>query len=622
MLKSLFVLIRFFLFWLAFFCIDRLIFILYFREKVSVESLPEILKAFLYGLWMDASMVGYISSLPLLLYLFTWIVPDVNVSPKVFRAFTKILIVLFSFITIVNLNIYREWGTKINFRALDFAVNSPNEAIASSASSPIISSFLVFFLLIAAGFLLQKVIISYKLPPRISFVKGVLSGLLFIGLTFLAIRGGTDVAPMNESMAYYSSNTFLNHAAINTEWTFMKDILSNKYGNKNPYNYLQPAMADQLIRNTYTMPPGSPPKILTTERPNIVFIVMESFTAGVVNSLDGDQNISPEFEKLTKKGVYFKNIYAAGDRTDKGLVAVLSAFPSQAIRSVIHQNSKQEKLPAISKMLLENGYHTSFFYGGESQFFNFKSYILSHGFQQLVDKNHFSAKDMNSKWGAFDHVVYNRQLADLGNDPKQPFFSTLLTLTNHEPFELPGKSKFKGTTNEDKFMSTSFYSDSCLGDYFRKAEQKPWYKNTVFVIVADHGHRLPQSRYDIDDPHRFHIPLLILGGAVKPEYQGTEIMKVGSQVDIAATLLNQLNLSAKTFNWSKDLLNPQTPEFAFYNWDNGFGFATATQTISFDNVGKRVSFVKNRQISPTIDDQIVQTGKAFMQKVFQEYLDY
>jgi phosphoglycerol transferase MdoB-like AlkP superfamily enzyme len=246
--------------------------------------------------------------------------------------------------------------------------------------------------------------------------------------------------------------------------------------------------------------------------------------------------------------------------------------------------------------------------------------MLSHGNEVLVDKNDFLDKDMNSKWGAFDGVVYQKQLADFKNT-NQPFFSTILTLTNHEPFELPVKGKYPGTELANLFRSTAHYADSTLGAYLRDAAKQTWYKNTLFIIVADHGHRLPSEKYEKYHPMRYRIPLIFFGEVIKPEYRGSRIQKYGGQTDIAQTLFNQMGIDASRFKWSKDLLNPDSRDFAFYDYDNGFGWITPEQSLAFDNVGKQVVYrEKNTGIAK--ESEMLKNGKAYLQTVFQEYLDY
>ncbi len=620
MLKSFVVFGRFFLFWLIFFFLERLFFLIYYSEKISYLGTNEIILTFWRALRLDVSMAGYVSVIPALVYVFLLFLPSFRFPRIITKAYVHFFVILFSAIAISNLNLYREWGSKLNFRALDIAIDSPKEAIASTSSSPILLMFSILFAYTIIALYLSSKVILYKVPDRSkSYVSRLIFGFLTLSSLFLAIRGGWQLTPINQSMSYFSAEPVLNHAAVNTQWNLIQDILNNKFGNDNPYNYFSEKQSKEIVSGLFKKPAQPTTKILNSDHPNIVLIILESFTARFVEDLNGEKGISPNFKVLASEGILFENIYASSGRTDKGLVATLSAFPSQAIRSIMKQNDKQERLPAISQEFVENAYSSSFYYGGESEFFNMKSYILSHGFQKLIDKHSFDAKDMNSKWGTYDEKVFLKNLNDMDQE-KQPFFSTILTLTNHEPFELPTEPHFKGDDVDSKFRSTAFYTDSCLGAYINAAKQKSWYKNTLFIIIADHGHRIPGNLTEYD-PERYRIPLLFLGEVIKPEYNGTRVNKAGSQTDLAATLLNQLNIDSKRYTWSKDLLNPGTPEFAFFNWDNGFGFANNEQIISFDNIGKTIISRKNLAGSGS-DSILTNNGKAYMQEVFRQYLEY
>ena len=619
MLKSFFVFLRFYLFWLLFFFIDRLIFLVYFSDRISHVGLSEIASTFFYAIRLDSSMIGYISVIPLLFYLTLLFIPKIKFPESIGKYYIIFFVLIFSIITIFNLNLYREWGSKINYRALDLAFNSTKEAVASSSSSPILSSLSIFAgLILSALFLAQKVI-DVKIKDHLQPLwKKASTALMMLTLTFLLIRGGWQLSPINQSMAYFSNEIFLNHAAVNTEWNLIDDILSNKYGNDNPYQYYPREEAQKILSEIYKKPTESTPILLNSERPNVVLIILESYTAELVGVLGGEKGVTPNTDRLAGEGILFEEIYAAAGRTDKGVLASISAFPAQAIRSVMKLGSKQEKLPGIAQEFEKNSYSTSFYYGGESEFFNMKSYVLSHGYQKLVDQHSFQRKDMNSKWGAYDDKVFTKQLADMDNS-KQPFFSTILTLTNHEPFEIPVERKYKGENVNDQFRSTMFYTDSCLGAYLNDAKKKSWYKNTLFVIIADHGHRLPNDLTEFE-ARKYRIPLIFYGDVIKPEFKGLKISKTGSQTDLVATLLNQVKIDASRYTWSKDLLNPSTPGFAFFNWDNGFGFASKDQVISFDNVGKNIILRKNKA-NPKLDNELLRYGQAHMQEVFQQYLD-
>ena len=620
MLKSFAVFGRYFLFWIIFFFLERLVFLSYYSDRISYLGINEIISTFWHALRLDISMAAYMSAIPAICYIILLFLPPFRFPRIIARAYVLFFIVIFSIISVSNLNLYREWGSKINFRALDLAISSPKEAIASTSSSPILMLVSILLVYIIFSVFISSKIILYEIADRTkSLGIRLIISFLVLSTLFLAIRGGWQLTPINQSMAYFSTETVLNHAAVNTEWNLIQDIINNKYGNDNPYKYYKRDEARKIVAGLFVKPSEKPLEILLSDRPNIIFILLESFTAELVESLGGEKGITPNMEKLVKEGILFEQIYAAAGRTDKGIVATFSGFPSQAIRSIMKQNSKQEKLPGIAQELAMNSYRTSFYYGGESEFFNMKSYILSHGFQTLVDQHSFEARDMNSKWGTFDDKVFSKNLADM-DSVRQPFFSTILTLTNHEPFELPVKPRFKSENVENKFRSTTFYTDSCLGAYLKEAKKKHWYKNTLFVILADHSHRLPGNLTEYD-PKRYHIPLIFFGDRIKPEFKGTRISKIGNQTDLAATLLNQLHIDPVRYKWSKDLLNPGTRGFGFFNWDNGFGFATTDQVLSFDNVGKNI-ILRKHAADPEIDSELVFKGKAYMQELFQQYLDY
>jgi phosphoglycerol transferase MdoB-like AlkP superfamily enzyme len=619
-LKSVVTFFRYFLFWLLFFFLERAVFLIYNSGKIAGSLGSEIFKVFGYGLWMDASMAGYFCAIPLIVALVLWFLPKVSVGRMYLSAYTWILVVCCSIITVINFNIYREWGTKVNFRAFEFAFGSPKEAIASTGSSPVMLSFLTLLALIGAGVFLSKKLIQGPVYKHGNAVIKIVVALLLLGLNFLAIRGGWQLAPMNESMAYFSTKPILNYAAVNTEWGLATDIKNSKYNTSNPFKYFKPAEAKAIVSQYYQQKSDSTLNVLTEQRPNIVLIILESFTGNVVSRLGGEQGISNSIDELMESGIFFDNIYASGGRTDKGVVSVLSGFPAQGARSIMKENSKQVKIPSIPQALNANGYRSTFYYGGESRFFNMKSYLLSHGFGKIIEKDDFKQQDMNSKWGAYDGAVYTRMQAELASQ-RQPFFATMLSLTNHEPFELPGKAHFPGDQLENKFRSTAYYADSCLGAFIDQAKKTEWYKHTLFVVVADHGHYLPRTDLEVFDPQRYRIPLLMFGEVIKPEFRGLKVKKIGDQTDIATTILRQVGQKTSAFTWGKDLLSPASKDFAFFNWDQGFGFVQPGEIMTYDAVGNNLLYHEPKS-SQAVEKQTIDAGKAFMQQVYQQYVEF
>jgi phosphoglycerol transferase MdoB-like AlkP superfamily enzyme len=605
---------------ILFFELSRLLFILFHYHKFSGIAISAIIASFGHGFMLDISATSYIMATPLLVWVIAFIT---NKKWKpFFIIYFRVILVVIAFINIADLEIYQEWGTKINALAISY-LKYPAEAVASSSSAPISLLLFLLFVLIAISWIgLNRVFKTYNVnkdKPSSLSVKLSLC-ILLIGIVGVGVRGGIGLAPINQSTAYFSGKPILNHTAINTLWNLFDSMNKEGTNQANPYQYYASAEAKTILNDLYkNTTPDSAISILNTTKPNIVLIIVESFTADVVESLGGEKGIDPEIEKLIAKGLLFNNAYASGDRTDKGLVAVLSAFPSQAAQSIIKQPDKFEHLPTLSNSLLKNGYHTAFYYGGESEFANIKAYMLHSGYQNIVDKKAFDKKDMNSKWGVHDHVLFQKVAADMAK-AQEPFFTTIMTLSNHEPFEIPIPYKFPHNDEAGLFRNTAYYTDQSIGKFIKDMETAPCYKNTLFILVADHGHRLPRNYTSNSDPRKFRIPLLFFGDALKDEYRGKINSALVSQTDIAATLLGQLNVQHADFKFTKDVLLSHKKQFAFYSFSDGFGWVTPNQTVSFDNVSKKIIELKNT--SNQVDSSELKNGKAYMQSVFQQYLDY
>ncbi|MFN5422771.1 MAG: LTA synthase family protein [bacterium] len=422
-------------------------------------------------------------------------------------------------------------------------------------------------------------------------------------------------------MAQYSNVPMYNHLSTNTLWQLMQSATFELTPTKSQYTYFTDEKVDSIL--TTSVKKDSSIVVLKPRisSPNVVLIILESFTADLIKSLGGEKGITPNIEDLIDNGILFTNIYASGERTDKGLIAILSSFPSQATRSIIKENHKQEKLPSLSQKFKQYKYNTSFYYGGESEFFGLKSYLLAHSFDHVIDKNAFESKDFNSKWGAHDGVLLKRHISDM-KTMKTPFFSTVLTLSNHEPFEIPIPSKYKGNDLPNKFRNTAYYTDLSLGDYFKEARKQSWYSNTLFILVADHGHRLPTEKFEIWDSRRYRIPMIFYGDVLRDEFKGTQIDTYGSQTDLSNTVYNQLGFEAEESLWSNDLLRSDGSDgYGFFDWDNGFGLVSKDYSLSYSEDAKRMIKFESKETLVSKEDRL-NFAKAYMQKVFSEYLNY
>ncbi|SEN52786.1 Phosphoglycerol transferase MdoB [Mucilaginibacter gossypiicola] len=625
MLRNLFSFFRFFVFWLVFFVITRATFEIYFLHKLNDAKIGEILQTFFWGLRLDISATAYICVIPILVFAINWFIPKVRIKPIWLKAYVWFCLFCISLNTVLNFNIFREWGTKVSFRVFTSFYHAPSEAIASSGSSPVGKCIFIGIALLTTGIVLSHFIINYKFKKpdaRPSLKLSLTTLLLFVN--FVLMRGGLQAKPVSQNSAYFSEKQILNQSALNTEWNLFNNVFENLRPLYNPYLYDHPDEAAKTVDELYSVKNNSTQQILTTGRPNVVIIQMESYTADVIESLGGDKGVAPNFEKFIKNGLFFNNIYASGDRTDKGIVALMSGFPSQAIRTIISDTVKHKKLPAISASFKDAGYETAYFYGGKSNYMNFDKFMTSHNIDHIIDEASFDNSHVKTQWGVYDDDLLTRNL-QYSATQKQPFFNYVQTSSNHEPFTLPVKHHFADDANGDpanKFRSTAYFTDSCLNAYFEHAKKQSWYKNTLFILVADHGHRLPRNTAEAYDPAKYHIPLLFFGEVIKPEYRGKTIGKLGGQTDVAATLMAQLGMRHNQFKWSKDLLNPNSKEFAFFDWDNGFGFMQPGQAVSYDNAGRTMIYNSKRNADEKTTEAALAYGKAYLQQVFTEYMSY
>ena len=568
----------------------------------------QIVKVFIFGLRLDASFTGYICILPFICF-FIHSASSIK-TDRLIHIYTYILIVIFSFLTVADLELYKAWGFRLDATPLQYFKN-PKEMAASVGASPVVLLLGIFIVL--SVFFIWLYIRFFRLRSinnTPDYRGQYILALLIIPVLFIPIRGGLQQIPVNQSDVYFSENRFANHAAINVPWNVMQSLLNKNLDTSNPYQYMEQSKAKVLVDSLYTKR-NVPLSLLKIQRPNIIFIILESYTAKYIGCLGGEKGVTPRLDSIAAEGMLFTHIYASGDRSEKGLVALLSGYPTQTTTSIIFDPAKSDRLPNLQKSLQEAGYHSGYYYGGELAFANIKSYLLNAGYQKLVSKFDFSSRDYNSKWGVHDHLLLNRLSHDLAHQP-QPFFETLFTLSSHEPYEIPIPKVFPGSDEQTQFKNSFYYTDQAIGNFMNDARKQPWWDSTLVILVADHGHRFPG-----DDPNyvpsKFRIPLILSGGALKITHSINN--NIGSQTDIAATILQQMGLVRNEYRWSKNLLD-STNRFAFYIFNDGFGFVTSAGAVAFDNISHKVIYR-----DPGVPENQLTTGKAYMQMSFQDFLD-
>lgn len=613
MKNRIFFAINYFFLWIAYFVFARLFFMLFHFSQTSELGLLEVFKTFLYGLKLDTSFAAYLSVFSFLCALFS-----VFVNRKVILFCIKIVTLLallsINFLMIVDTGLYASWGVRLDATLLTY-INTPKEMLASVATWKLIGG--IFFWLLSSSLIVRW---FYKnIHKRIDKIeKGMFWEVpLFLLLTaalIIPIRGGFQTIPVNQSNVYFSDSMFANHAAINFIWNF-SNALTHKTDTHNPYKKFETKNAENIISASRNQLLNNPlDSILNIEKPNVILIIWEGLTAKLVAPLGGELDVTVNLNALSEEGLLFTNFYANGDRTDKGIVAILSGYYPQANTSIIKMPNKTRTLPMLPQKMIDLGYQTSFYYGGDLNFGNMNTYLRNGGITNFVDGNAFDTKDWNSKWGVHDHVFMNRFSKDLSEAQTTPFFKIALTLTSHEPFEFPDTYKFGKDSEENKFRSSHAYTDKVIGKFIANAKKQPWWKNTLIVITADHGHAMPKHKGAFNSPEKFKIPMLWLGGALAKT--NAKIATVSSQVDFSFTLLDLLKADTSDFKWGKNIFNPSEDNYAHYIFNKGFGTLDKNGTYVYDYVSSK-PIIENGTSTKKLDA----LGKAITQNAFQDFID-
>lgn len=586
----------------------RVIFLIYNFDLTAQLTAHEIFLMMFHGLLMDFSITGYFLVLYGLFLTFSSWFPS-GKWKSVAVGFTVFLLLVSGLIVVVDLELYRHWGFRLNSTPFNYLGSG---SFGSISPSVLIKGSIVFALIFACF----KFVFDRRVKGSFNSMSENTPwwvGLVMIGLTiclFLPIRGSVSVAPMNVGFVYFSrSKPYANHGAINVLWNFLSSL--RKSSNiKYPEDFFESGKTQAVMQTLYGDTLRSD-RYLKVSAPNVLLIILEGFTSDIIAPLGGLSGITPNLNALAEEGVLFPHIYASGDRTDKGLVSVLSGYPAQTKSSIVKFPKKTEGLPSLTRVLEKQGYQTSFMYGGDADFANFRSYLTNIGFENVTEMDDFSSEQNTSKWGVHDQYLFERLARDIASD-KKPFFKTVLTLSSHEPFDVPMKEYAGGANEEQMYLNSCRYTDYCLGTFIEEAKQQPWWDSTLVVITADHGHRHPGNK-SLHEERRFRIPLLFLGGALD-ERGARQVSVIGSQTDIANTVLGQVLKPDSTFRYSRDLLSPGAGSFASFFFQNGYGFVQPGKLLVFDHEGGDFVVKKGE-----ITDVDIERSKAFQQSVFTDF---
>jgi phosphoglycerol transferase MdoB-like AlkP superfamily enzyme len=357
-------------------------------------------------------------------------------------------------------------------------------------------------------------------------------------------------------------------------------------------------------------------QFLKISKPNIVFILLESWSAYCIKSFGGD-DYAPFMDSLSREGIRFTKMYPAGYVSDQGIPAVLSGYPGLSRIAVINESSKSVPLPCISQDLKKYGYQSGFVFGGDLNYGNIRSYVFNKKFDVIKEERDFDSDLPRGKLGIQDGDMADEYLRSL-NEAKSPFVYSWFTLSSHMPYDHPGEKK-QLVKSENDYVNSVIYSDEALRKFFNGAKKQDWYKNTLFVLVADHSHAT-HKEFNVYDPEYHRIPLVFFGDVIIDSLRGKNIDKVYSQLDITYSLLKQMKMSEESnqYIWSKDMFNPYSRPFAFYCCYSGSGFITNEGFVGYQHGVTELIFNSTKD-KKTLSDSLTMFGKAFQQSVYEDY---
>lgn len=611
-------LIKLLLFWLILFHVQRLLFSIHNWDKFADISMGEWLLAFVYSFRLDLSTAALLS-LPLLTVLTAYMVFPSIWALRIFKGMLILEVLLVTLVHGGEINAYPEWNHKLTTRVFTHLVN-PDEVVRTADHSMIV--FYVIYTLIelfAAWFLYRKLIAPGPARSTMNWMYRVPLALMvfvFFGAGFIVLgRGGFQQIPINTDAAYYTNSYAANDLSVNSFYFFARSfMLYSRTEEGARFPVLKEAEAKNWMKDLGNYPADHENRILNTEKPNIVFIILESWTANAVGSVSGKKGATPYFDQMAKEGLLFTRMYSTGSTSELGNSSIFSGYPSLPGVSLTMFPDKHRKVPSINQDLKKWGYSSSYLFSGDLKYGNIGGYFIDHGFDVVEDENDFPSGLPKGKLNYYDEDLYRIFKKKL-NEKQQPFLSCAFTGSTHSPYDFPQKGTPTWKGKEAKFMTSMYYADKCLYDFIQSSKKEKWYKNTIFVFVADHGH----ASHELQNPSLagfYHIPMMIYGEPLKKEFRGKRIEKVASQADIAATLIYQLGGDPKRYPWSKDILNPSAPEFALFALAQGYGWVSPAGNFSYHMDG--YGFLEQ-----TMDEKVLKKERkrchSFMSLVYHEF---
>lgn len=551
--------VSFFLIGLCITTISRILLFFIFKERV-VEN-PNYGQLFLIGLRFDLILMSYIAFLPAVLLS---LLPDsvLQYIKKFFNIYFIFFLFLFLLMELSTLDFINQYDTRPNRLFLDYLIY-PKEVVGTLLKSYLPSLIITIILLNSALFFALKFGKKLFYPQESNYKTKLLLFLVVSFFLFWGARGSlTTKRPINASNAIFCSDQMTNSLGLNSFYTVAFAAYSMKNeGDVKKYGKMDELEAYSRVKKYMDVTeflPGEVP-FLHLQKPdvsqpnyNVVVFLQESLGAEYVGCLNG-LPLTPELDKLSKEGLLFTNLYCTGTRSVRGIEQVTAGFLPNPSESIVKLSGSQQGFFTLADAFGRHNYDTSFIYGGMANFDNMASFFNGNGFKNIIDETDFDADGkkyaMKGTWGYSDEdlaVKANEYYKSLG---KKPFFSLMFSTSNHEPFEFPdGRIKLYEQP-KNTVHNAMKYADFSIGKFFELAKKEAYFKNTIFVVIADHNTRTYGK--NLVPVNKFHIPALIIAPNVE---KGITYDNLASQMDIPSTVLALSGITTKTPMVGRNLL--------------------------------------------------------------------
>lgn len=594
MKERLLYLIRFYLLTLLLFLLAKVAFMV-LNRSIYPFSPGDVYDVLRHGLTLDFSTAFYFLIVPFLLTLVSlwWTGRGLR---GCFCVWSGVTAVAFSLAFVADTALYPHWGFKLDATCLQF-LSTPRDAAASvSPGWLLVGAILTIVIIVAMGWAYYSLYRDFVPVGRHRWRCALL--LLFLApLIFLGIRGGVDESTTNIGQVYYSQVPFLNHSAVNPVFSFLSSFEKSVRTDVR-YDFYDEAECDSLLQGLFPTTTEGADTLLTTQRPNVVLVLLES-AGGMFTKIGGRDSIMPYFNRLCDEGVYFSRCYANSFRTDRGTVSTWSGYPSFPTMSVMKSPQKSGSLPGLARSLVAEGCDTHYFYGGDINFTNMRSYLVGTGFQRLTSMSDYSLSEQHSaRWGVRDDLMFGyvrEEIDGWGEGAKKCHLIGFSTLSSHQPWDVPIQEMADPVENAFRYL------DHCIETFVEGLRQTPAWDNLLLVFVPDHG----IGHYGLDETSelRNHIPVLWVGGAIR---EPRMVDVVCNQSDIAATLLGQMGIGHDEYRFSRDVLSKTyTHPFAYHAFNNGFSLVDSTRFVVYD--------LTSSQVLVGDAPDLVARGKAILQ---------